>query len=59
MIRAFVCDVSVTIPACDPVSDSASCPRSLMTIAASAHEIRSPVESIMSISRGCGWSETS
>ena len=30
-----------------------------MTIAASAHEIRSPVESSMSISRGCGRSETS
>ena len=31
----------------------------LITIAASAHEIRSPVESSMSISRGKGRSETS
>ena len=30
-----------------------------MTIAASAQETRSPVESSMSISRGCGRSETS
>jgi hypothetical protein len=54
-----VCEVSVTIPACEPVSEIASRPRSLMTIAASAHEIRSPVDSSMSISRGCGRSETS
>ena len=46
-------------PACEPVSEIASWPRSLITIAASAHEIRSPVESSMSISRGCGRSETS
>ena len=52
MMRAFVWVVSVTIPAWEPVSDTASCPRSLMTIEASAHEIRSPVESSMSISRG-------
>ena len=58
-MRAFVCEVSVTIPACEPVSEIASWPRSLITIAASAHEIRSPVESSMSISRGCGRSETS
>jgi hypothetical protein len=31
----------------------------LITIEASAHEIRSPVESSMSISRGCGRGETS
>ena len=49
----------MTIPACEPVSEIASWPRSLITIAASAHEIRSPVESSMSISRGCGRSETS
>ena len=30
-----------------------------MTIAARAHEMRSPVERSMSISRGSGWSETS
>ena len=58
-MRARVCEVSVTIPACEPVSEMASWPRSLITIAASAHEIRSPVESSMSISRGCGRGETS
>ena len=54
MMFALVCDVSVTMPACEPVSEIASWPRSLMTIAASAQEMRSPVESSMSISRGCG-----
>ena len=34
-------------------------PRSLTAIATSAHEIRSPVESIMSSSRGCGEGDTS
>ena len=58
-IRAFVCDVSVTIPACEPVSEIARWPRSLIAIAHSAHEIRSPVESSMSISRGSGVVETS
>ena len=58
-MRALVCEVSVTMPACEPVSEMASWPRSLMTMAASAHEIRSPVDSSMSISRGCGRSETS
>ncbi len=58
-IFAFVCEVSVTMPACDPVSEMASWPRSLMTIAARAHEMRSPVDNSMSISRGCGRSETS
>src|SRR3954454_8647541 len=58
-MRALVCEVSVTIPACDPVSEIARWPRSLITIAASAHDWRSPVESNMSISRGSGWSETS
>src|SRR4051794_9616098 len=47
------------MPACEPVSEIASWPRSLITIAASAHDTRSPVESSMSISRGCGRSETS
>ena len=55
----MVCEVSVTMPACEPVSEIASWPRSLIAIAASAQEMRSPVESSMSISRGCGRSETS
>ena len=58
-MRAFVCDVSVTMPACEPVSEIARWPRSLMAIAHSAHEMRSPVESSMSISRGSGVAETS
>ena len=53
-MRALVWPESVTIPACEPVREIASWPRSLITIAASAHETRSPVESSMSISRGCG-----
>ena len=59
MMRAFVCEESVTIPACEPVSEIARWPRSLIAIAHSAHEIRSPVESSMSISRGSGRSEIS
>ena len=59
MMRALVCEVSVTIPACEPVSEIASWPRSLIAIAHSAQEIRSPVESSMSISRGSGVGETS
>ena len=58
-MRAFVCEVSVTIPACEPVSEIARWPRSLIAIAHSAQEIRSPVESSMSISRGSGVVETS
>ena len=58
-IRAFVCEESVTIPACEPVSEIAWWPRSWIAIAQSAQEIRSPVESSMSISRGVGRSETS
>ena len=58
-MRAFVCEVSVTMPACEPVSEIARWPRSLIAIAHSAHEIRSPVESSMSISRGSGLGETS
>ncbi len=54
MIRALVWEASVTIPACEPVSEIAWWPRSLIAIAQSAHEIRSPVESSMSISRGLG-----
>ena len=58
-MRALVCPLSVTMPACEPVSEMASLPRSLITIAARAHDTRSPVESSMSISRGCGRGETS
>ena len=47
------------MPACEPVSEIARWPRSLIAIAHSAHEMRSPVESSMSISRGSGVGETS
>ena len=47
------------MPACEPVSEIAWWPRSWIAIAHSAHEIRSPTESSMSISRGSGRSETS
>ena len=59
MMRALVCDSSVTMPACEPVSEIARWPRSLIAIAHSAQEMRSPVDSSMSISRGSGASETS
>ena len=59
MIRAFVWEESVTIPACEPVSEIASWPMSWIAIAQSAQEIRSPVESSMSISRGYRPSEIS
>ncbi len=58
-MRALVCEESVTIPACEPVSEIAWWPRSWIAIAQSAHEIRSPTESSMSSSRGTGSSETS
>ena len=58
-ILAFVCTESVMIPACDPVSEIASCPRSRAAIATSAQEMRSPVESSMSSSRGSGRDATS
>ena len=54
MIRAFVCEASVTIPAWEPVSEIARWPRSWIAIAHSAHEMRSPEDSSMSISRGSG-----
>ena len=57
-IFAFVCVVSVTIPACEPVSEIASWPRSWIAIAASAHVIRSPTETSMSSSRGTGAGDT-
>ena len=47
------------MPACEPVSEIAWWPRSLIAIAQRAQEIRSPTESSMSISRGSGRSETS
>ena len=58
-MRALVWEVSVTIPACEPVNEIARCPRSLIAIAHSAHEMRSPVDSNMSISRGSGFGDTS
>ena len=54
MMRALVCEESVTIPAWEPVSEIASWPMSWIAIAQSAQEIRSPVESSMSISRATG-----
>ena len=56
-IFAFVCVVSVTIPACEPVSEIASWPRSSIAISPSAQEMRSPTEISMSIARGFGRSE--
>ena len=47
------------MPACEPVSEIASWPRSLIAIAASATEMRSPTEMSMSSSRGSGVGETS
>src|SRR5579863_1794413 len=58
-IRALVCEVSVTMPACEPVNEIALWPRSLIAISQSAQEMRSPVDSSMSISRGSGCGETS
>ena len=49
----------VTIPACEPVNEIASWPRSWIAIAASAQEIRSPTEISMSSSRGFGRGEIS
>ena len=59
MIRALVWEESVTIPACEPVSEIALWPRSLIAIAQSAQDSRSPIESSMSISRGSGRGEIS
>ena len=50
--RALPCVVSVRIPACEPVNDTASWPSALIAIDTSAIEIRSPEVSSMSISRG-------
>ncbi len=57
-IFALPWTVSVTIPACEPVSEIASAPRSWIAIATSAQEIRSPTEMSMSSSRGFGRGET-
>ncbi len=54
MIRALVWEESVTMPAWEPVSEIALWPMSWIAIAQSAQEIRSPVESSMSISRESG-----
>ena len=51
--------VSVTMPACEPVSEMAWWPMSCTAIAQSAFEIRSPTEMSMSYSRGCGRVEIS
>ena len=53
--KAKIIDVT---PACEPVNDRAVNPRSLMAIATSAIEIRSPAVSSMSISRAGGNGET-
>jgi hypothetical protein len=58
-ILAFPWTVSVTIPACDPVRETTSKPRSEIAIATREQEIRSPTESSMSSSRGRGRGETS
>ena len=50
--------MSVRIPACEPVNETASWPRSLIAIETSAIEIRSPAVSSMSSSRGSGRDET-
>ena len=49
--------MSVTIPACEPVSEIASWPRSSIAISASAQVMRSPTEMSMSIARGFGRAE--
>ena len=53
-----MCAASVRMPACEPVSETASWPRSWIAIATRAHAIRSPVESSMSNSRTFGVGET-
>src|SRR3954468_18701115 len=53
-IFALPWTVSVTMPACEPVSEIASWPRSWTAIAQSEFEIRSPTEMSMSYSRGWG-----
>src|SRR5579885_775608 len=57
-MRALPCRASVTMPACDPVKETASRPRSMIAIETSATAIRSPAVRSMSCSRGCGSDET-
>ena len=47
--------VSVTIPACEPVNETAGSPRSMIAMHSSAAEMRSPAVSSMSISRSGGF----
>jgi hypothetical protein len=58
-IRARPCVVSVWIPACAPVSETASRPRSKIAMERSAIEICSPAVRSMSSSRACGAGDTS
>ena len=58
MILALPCTESVITPACEPVNERAVKPRSLIAIATSAIEMRSPAVSSMSISRAGGSGET-
>jgi hypothetical protein len=58
-IFARVCAESVRMPACEPVYETASSPRSSIAIATRAQAMRSPVERSMSSSRGFGVGETS
>ena len=59
MIRASPWVPVVITPACEPVKERASKPRSLMAMASRAALIRSPAVSSMSSSRGRGFGETS
>ena len=54
MIRALPWDESVMTPACEPVNERASWPRSWIAIASTAMEMRSPAVSSMSSSRAGG-----
>ncbi len=57
-MRAAPCVASVIMPAWLPVKERASKPIEWMAIARSAMEIRSPLESSMSSSRGAGIGAT-
>ena len=57
-IRAAPCVASVIMPACEPVNERASKPIEWIAIASSAIEMRSPLESSMSSSRGAGIGAT-
>ena len=58
-ILALRCAVSVTMPACEPVNDTAGSPWSMIAMQSSAMEMRSPEVRSMSISRAVGASATS